>query len=414
MAGTRHHRFRHRQAGRTEDLSGIGCGSRPGQARRSGCTVRNSRNRTPPFTPGTVQGSPTAATGRGFWILCAALILWYIAASESWRLFPPDPAVLAAATVQADAIGAVRAERIARGIAIDLEYDRNDTGLIGDSYTAMTSTQGSLPAKRSAATPEAAVLLVRLLRKAGVGPGSIVAVNSSGSFPGFALAAAAACGALQAEPVIVLSLGSSTWGANRSDFTVADMFQAALDRNVFPPDFKTTIAAVTPGGSDDRGLDLDHDALEGALARLVAHGVPVIRPASLEESVSSRMALYRHRGEPDVLLTIGGNYASTGADPELALISGVIEPSSSIHVDGTGLVQEFLRSGKPVVQVLNVENLFDRYGMTFDPHPLQPAGQGWVYRELRLPAAILLAPAVGALVLYGIGRRKKGKKEGEV
>lgn len=351
---------------------------------------------------------------RGFWLLCAALVLCYLAAAESWRLFPTEPVALEAATVQAAAIAAVRAERLARGIPINPEIDRNETGLIGDEYTGLTSTLGSLAAKRSAATPEAAALLVRLLREAGVTKGSRVAVNASGSFPGFALAAIAACGALEADAVIVLSLGSSTWGANRPDFTVADIVLAAMRRGAFPPGYGASMAAVTPGGSDDRGLDLDRDLLDAALARVSARGEPVLRPVSLQESVSLRMTLFRSDGEPDLLMTIGGNYASTGADPDLALLSGLIKASPSINTDGAGLVQEFLRAGKPVVQVLNVESLFARYGMPFDPYPLRPVGTGRVYRDRRLPAALLLAVAAAALVAYGVAGRKGGKSQGRV
>lgn len=354
---------------------------------------------------------------RGFWFLCAALVLCYLAAAESWRLFPPEPVVLEAATAQAAAIAAVRKERLARGIPINPETDRNLTGLIGDDYTGLTSTLGSLSAKRSAATPEAAALFVRLLREAGVTKGSRVAVNASGSFPGFALAAIAACGSLEADAVIVLSLGSSTWGANRPDYTIADIVLAVMQKDsgghgAFPPGYSVNLAAVTPGGSDDRGLDLDRDLLESALARVTAHGVPVLRPTSLQESVSLRMALFRSGGEPDLLLTIGGNYASTGADPDLALLSGLIKNSSSMSAQGTGLVQEFLRAGKPVVQVLNVERLVARYGMPFDPYPLLPVGTGRVYRERGLPAWLLLAVAAVAMVAYGVAGRKSGKGEG--
>jgi len=361
---------------------------------------------------------------RGFWLLCAVLVLCYLAAAEAWRLFPPEPAALEAAVAQAAAIAAARADRLARGIPINPETDRNLTGLIGDEYTGLTSTLGNLGAKRSAATPEAAALLVRLLREAGMTSGSRVAVNASGSFPGFALAAIAACGALEAEAVIVLSLGSSTWGANRPDFTMADIVLAAMGRNAagtdsagrgaFPPGYSANMAAVTPGGSDDRGLDLDRELLEAALTRVAASGVPVMRPASLQESVSLRMALFRSNGEPDLLLTIGGNYASTGANPELALLSGLIKASPSINTGDTGLVQEFLRAGKPVVQVLNVESLFARYGMPFDPYPLRPVGTGRVYRDRRLPAVLLLALAAAALVAYGIAGRKGGKSQGRV
>ncbi len=348
---------------------------------------------------------------RGFWLLCAVLILCYLAAAESWRLFPPESETLKAAALQAAAIAAVRTVRLARGIPINLEIDRNGTGLIGDEYTGLTSTLGSLPAKRSAATPEAAALLVHLLREADITKGSKVAINASGSFPGFALAAIAACGAIGAEPVIVLSLGSSSWGANKPDFTIADIVMAATEkdsagREVFPSGYITGIMAVTPGGSDDRGLDLDRTLLEAALARVADSGIPVLRPANLQESVSLRMTLFRSSGEPDILLTIGGNYASTGANPDLALLSGLIKPSPSINIDGTGLMQEFLRAGKPVVQVLNVENLFARYDMPYDPHPMRPVGEGRVYRDSRLPAMLLLVVVLLALIGYGIGKAR--------
>jgi len=343
---------------------------------------------------------------RTFWILCTALIIWYLAAAESWRLFPPDPTALEAATVQKKAIAAVRTERLARNIPIDLETDRNDTGLIGDDYTGLTSTLGNLAAKRSAATPEAAALLVCLLREAGVSKGSLVAVNASGSFPGFVLAAIAACGALQANAVIIVSLGASTWGANRFDFTIVDMILAAIENGAFPPGYPASIAAISPGGADDRGLDLEYDLLEGALARMAKYGLNIIRPTSLADSIASRMVVYSKAGKPDVLLTIGGNYASTGVDSGMALLSGVITPSCVRNANSIGLVQEFLRAGKPVIQILNIEELFFHYGVLFDPIPVQPVGKSKIYRDRRMPTLVLLAPALVMLVGYGLIKRK--------
>jgi poly-gamma-glutamate system protein len=323
-----------------------------------------------------------------------------------------DPVALEAARVQAGVIEAVAAGALERGIPIDAEHDRNRTGLIGEAHTKLTSTLGSLPAKRTAAAPDAAALLVRMFRQAGVREGSMVAVNASGSFPGFALAAVSACGALGAKAVVVLSIGASSWGANRPEYTVFDMFTAAGDRRAFPADYPAEVAAVSPGGADDRGPDLDRDAVEKVLARAEALGIPVIRPASLGDAVAARMALYRARGEPDMLLTIGGNYANSGADPGLSNLSGAILPSRAGDVKGTGLIQEFLRAGKPVVQILDVAGLSAMYGIPFDPHPVRPPGEAPVYRARRIPVLIAAGPPLLALGLYFLVTRRRRLKRG--
>jgi poly-gamma-glutamate system protein len=360
-----------------------------------------------------------------FLLLCAFLVAWALLASWLAGFLPLDQPALEAARVQASVIQAVSQGAAEHGLAIDLESDRHGTGMIGEAYTGLTSTQGSLPAKRSSATPDAAALLVALLREAGVGEGSRVAVNASGSFPGFALAAVSACGALGADAVIVLSIGSSSWGANRPEYTILDMFLAAVDADAWPPGYPAVIAALSPGGSDDRGLDLDAELLEPVLARAEALDIRVVRPKSLAEAVSARMSLFRAKGEPEVLLTIGGNYAATGADPALALLSGVIRPEESGRlgpIGAEGLVQEFLRAGRPVIQVLNIQDLSVRYGLPYDPLILPAIGSSGVYR-LRLGrtlgsgldwepglrigiVALVLLPVVGALLVYAWYRRR--------
>lgn len=401
------------------------------------------------------------SSGLPFILLCGFLVTWALLISWLFGLLPVDQAALEAARVQARVIQAVSQGAADRGLFIDPESDRHRTGMIGEVLTGLTSTQGSLPAKRTAATPDAAALLVALLREADVGEGSLVAVNASGSFPGFALAAVSACGALGAEAVMVLSIGSSSWGANRPGYNLLDMFMAVVDAGVWPPGYPTALAALSPGGSDDRGLDLDPGVLEPALDRAAALGILVLRPQSLAEAVSSRRALFRAGGEPgragvagglerepDVLLTIGGNYAATGADPALALRSGVIWPDESKGLDqsgndglgsagNSGLVQEFLGAGLPVIQVLNIEDLSTRYSLPYDPVVVPEIGKAGVYRRglgrslglglspgldtdadsgaqlgirlgLRLGTlALILLPAVGVVVAFARYRRRE-------
>jgi hypothetical protein len=118
-------------------------------------------------------------------------------------------------------------------------------------------------------------------------------------------------------------------------------------------------------------------------------------------------------------LTIGGNYASTGADPALSLLSGVILPDDArvaVQPGSKGLVQEFLGAGLPVVQILNIEDLSTRYGLPYDPVVLQAIGKARVYHHglesglgpwARLGLlALVVMPLAGAILGFAGYRRR--------
>ena len=99
-----------------------------------------------------------------------------------------DPDMLKAARLMDDAIRAVRGcAETARG-GIDARTDINRTGFIGLENSVITTSLGHLEAKRTAANPNFAAAVVRMLKQAGVGRGDAVAVGASGSFPALAAA----------------------------------------------------------------------------------------------------------------------------------------------------------------------------------------------------------------------------------
>ena len=63
------------------------------------------------------------------------------------------------------------------------ELDYHQTGMIGESYTGITTTLGAIEAKRTTAWPEMGALCVRLLHEAGVRSGDTVGAGFSGSSP---------------------------------------------------------------------------------------------------------------------------------------------------------------------------------------------------------------------------------------
>ncbi|MDR1786228.1 MAG: poly-gamma-glutamate system protein [Spirochaetaceae bacterium] len=239
-------------------------------------------------------------------------------------------------------------------------HGRNRAGIIGEEYTALTTTLGSPEAKLLQLDPAAAGLMARLLKDAGVRRGAKIAVNASGSFPGFVFASLAACRTLGLDAVLVVSLGASSYGANIPGWTVADMLFAA---SAMPgaPLAGVEFAAITPGGSGDAGKELDRAELERAALLAQSHGVPFVVPASLDEALALREAAFK---DCAVLVNVGGNHPSTFASEELSRMGGLIRPTDAYA--GQGLVGNFLSQGKPVIQVLNVRQLFRQFGIGKD------------------------------------------------
>jgi hypothetical protein len=110
-----------------------------------------------------------------------------------------------------------------------------------------------------------------------------------------------------------------------------------------------------------------------------------------------------------LLINVGGNHASGGADMDLALMSGVLKPDKKKpdrkKVYGEpGLIQRFLGEGKPVIQILNVKKLYAAYGVYFDQNGELTSGAEKVYKWKRLSPLITVLPVLGMILLLGIFR----------
>jgi len=134
-----------------------------------------------------------------------------------------------------------------RGLVIDVRNDPNLTGIIGPQYSLITTDRSNIRDKLIATNPNLAADLVALLHRAEVLPGDPVAVMFTGSFPGANIAVLAACKVLDAKPVIITSVGSSSYGANYEDFTWLDMEDILIKAGLW--DFKSSAASLR-GGDD--------------------------------------------------------------------------------------------------------------------------------------------------------------------
>jgi len=311
----------------------------------------------------------------------AALIgigLWSLAFIAFLRFIPPastagtDPEADQAVLRMSRAIDALRECRATAGIPIDPLSDINRTGLIGVENSSITTSLGKLEGKRTTANPQFARAVVGMFREAGLRRGDTVAVGASSSFPGLILATLAAAESLGLKPLVVSSLGASNWGANDPAWTWIETAGCLRDKGVI----KAYPIAFSMGGDGDAGRDMPEEG-RGLLRRKIeATGRPFIREADLVSTVAARMEAFEKAagGAPiKVFVNVGGSFADMGTDGEILKLRPGFNPASDVFippVERRGLIQEMARRGIPVIHLLFVKGLCDRYGLPWDPVPL--------------------------------------------
>jgi poly-gamma-glutamate system protein len=288
------------------------------------------------------------------------------------RTSSPGPVeeITAAATMER-AITIIRNDHVSRGGRFDDALDPNHTGFIGEEYTGLTSTLGNLEAKRTTTNPQMAALLVRLLEEAGVKTGDTVAVGCSGSFPALAVATLSAAKAMGVHPIMIISIGASSFGANRPDRTILDIItivKQGAELNFEP-------AAVSLGGADDVGSDFEPDVRDTLIGKIRSSGILFLHEPDLSKNLAQRLRIYfgpSSERRIAAFVNIGGSTADMGTSPLiLHLEPGVvtqtkIPPDESTH----GVVFAMAKRHIPVVHLLHIKGLVLKYNLPWDPIPL--------------------------------------------
>ena len=312
-----------------------------------------------------------------------------------------DPVMLAAARLMDAAIRAVRGcSEAARG-PIDARTDINRTGFIGLENSPITTSLGHLEAKRTAANPNFAAAVARMLKQAGVARGDAVAVGASGSFPALVVASLAAVRAIGARPLVIASPGASNWGANDPRFTLLDILDCLGAKGVLD----VRPAALAVGGENDDGSDMTAEGRGLAARQVEARGLPVVREKTLADDVRRRMEIYAAAagGAPiKAFINVGGSWANMGTDSGVLEIKPGLAEAVAIPAPGKrGVIQEMAARGVPVIHLLYVKGLAERYGLPWDPVPLPKPGEGEIFRTGGAPAArsVWFPIAVAALIV---------------
>ncbi len=279
-------------------------------------------------------------------------------------------AMARAARIMEEAMSDVRNRRAAT--VLDPSLDPNRTGLIGPEYSPIMTTLGELAAKRSTTNPNIAGLVARLLDEAGVRAGDTVAIGSSGSFPALLVASLAAVKAMNAHAVCILSLGASSYGATDPDFTLLEIYSILQQSGIC----STPPAGVSLGGEKDIGLDLEPAAREALVRRIAGLGIPLVYEPDLAQNVAKRITLYRRNagGRVSAFINCGGGFANLGTSSlGLKLRPGLNAQVELPPKDARGILFEMAAAGTPVIHLLYIKGLTQKYGLPWDPIPLPHA-----------------------------------------
>lgn len=324
---------------------------------------------------------------------------------------PYEDLQLSAALRMHEAEKVLKLEILALGIGLEAE-DLNATGLIGPEFTELTTTPGSVDAKRTSLNPNFAAAMVRYFYDVGLRDGDTVAIGASGSFPGFLIASTIAATEMGLQTKVIASCGSSMHGATRPEFTIFDILFSLKDNGF--ADFD--LLAVSGGGENDQGGGI----LEGILYENTKElslslcleasersGAEVLNFTKLSDSIERRLALYGD--DVDMFINIGGSAANSGnSSYTLNFPRGlVITPPAIPDVMDRGLCYEFASQGIPVLNLLNVKQLAAENGIAYDSVPMGEPGNGLVYATSSYSRPSILATLVCAFGVLAWGILKK-------
>ncbi len=346
---------------------------------------------------------PQKVSLRLLWIVALVAVAGLIFA-ETFHVREKQPNYsekLQAAKLALQAFQVIGQERARMGHPIDPEADPAGSGLIGELITSVTTNPGHLPSKQTSVNPNFAAVVVHLLKRAGVGEGDRVAVGMSGSFPAINICVLAALRVLKVDPIIISSTGSSQWGANLPDMTWPDMERLLAEKMVFP--FRSV--ALSRGGIDDRGLGLSKKNRKMLDEIIERNKLTALTVKNYAESVEKRMAFYReHAGAADIkaYINVGGGATSVGTKVGKRMFKPGLNrsvPRGAVQIDS--VMTRFGLEGVPVIHLIKIDTLAERYGLPIQPSRIPSSGEGKIFlKEVRSDLLVAIVLFVILLLLF--------------
>jgi poly-gamma-glutamate system protein len=290
--------------------------------------------------------------------------------------------------------------RMRKGVFVDVVNDPNETALIGQDITPITTDRGYIEAKLTATNPNFAAVVVDMLKESELEKNDVVAVAFTGSFPGLNVAVHSALQTLKLKPIIISSVGASNWGANDPYYTWLDMERVLFNAGIF----KNKSIAASIGGGLDRGRGLSPEGRQLIVDAISRNKVEFINEEHLESSIQKRIELYnkyRKKNKISAFINVGGGISSIGSVENVQFVpSGLIKTLPMKNYPVRGLLVQMAEKNIPVIHLLNVNQLAVQYGLPLNPTPLPRPGEGEIFIQRRY--SVLLTIGVTFFLVIAI------------
>ena len=266
--------------------------------------------------------------------------------------------------------------------------DPNETGLIGEQYTPITTGSGSLPIKMSTTNPNFAAMVVQLLKESGVEEGDEVTVCMTGSFPALNISTLAALQTLRIKPIIISSVTASSWGANDPHYTWLDMEHELYKSRIFK--FKSVASSI--GGNADIGRALSLEGRDMVKEAIRRNGIKFLNKGSLQGNIERRLTLFDENAKKiKLFINIGGGVASLGSDINGEKFKNGVSLNVKLKdfVDKKGVMFEMAKKGLPIINLLNLESLMKKYELPMEPIPIPEIGKGKLFYAYKYQVSIV-------------------------
>ncbi len=298
-------------------------------------------------------------------------------------------------------------EVLTLGYNIDRMNDPNETGLMGSSVSTITTSRGSLSERLVTLNPNYSAVMVDLLKRSNLKEGDYVAVGITGANPGANLALFSAMEILKLKPIIVVSVGSSTYGANRELFTWVDMENALNNNHLIS--FKSQFATL--GGTNDIGRGLPPEGRDNLNRAIIRNNVQLLSGQNMEENIKLRLNAYETQlpsgKKYSAFINIGAGVGNVGSVVNAKIIpTGINHKLADKEFKEPGIAMLFAKKNIPVIHIYNVMKLAKEYKLPQTPVPMPKSGIGSIFSSqvnnviVAIICWIILMSAIIAVIIF--------------
>jgi poly-gamma-glutamate system protein len=310
-----------------------------------------------------------------------------------------------AAQLAASAMEIIKEEMIQNHIPYDSINDPNATYLVGNKFSPITISQNPLTDVLVTLNPNFAAAIVEMFKELRLREGDIIAINTSGSYPGLNIAILSACEILKLKPVITTSATSGSFGANRPEFTWLDM-ELILTRHGI---ISHSSQGVSIGGEKDNGEGITPAGRAHLVSKIKECGVPFINTKSLAGNIKERYRIYKDFAKKEnrplrTYVDVGGTLTGFGQMIADTLVKPGINrfPQGQV-LSNYGLIQMMAEDRIPVLFLGDIQVLALSMGLSDLAVPQPLPGEDPLFFEERYSvklAILFLFCVIGLLILY--------------